>query len=104
MGFPSPAQDYIEHQLTLDNMPGMAPDKRVIETDCGYAAINPPVRVKEGQVLLIRFCERLQFATLAGKSLISDDGESIEGDALDDVEVIGIVSHFCNRVSDDSPF
>ena len=33
-----------------------------------------------------------ELATLRGKSLITDDGEAIESEALDDVTVIGVVT------------
>ncbi|HCM5829940.1 hypothetical protein [Klebsiella pneumoniae] len=33
-----------------------------------------------------------ELATLRGRSLITEDGEAIEGEALDDVTVIGIVT------------
>lgn len=36
-----------------------------------------------------------------GKSLITDDGEAIEGSALEDVEVLGRVTFFINRAIDD---
>ncbi|HIA8182707.1 TPA: hypothetical protein ACWSGR_003752 [Escherichia coli] len=33
-----------------------------------------------------------ELATLRGRSLITEDGEAIEGEALDDVSVIGVVT------------
>lgn len=42
-----------------------------------------------------------QFAKLMGKSLITDDGEAIEGTALEEVEVLGRVTFFINRALDD---
>jgi len=40
-----------------------------------------------------------------GKSLITDDGEAIEGTALEEVEVLGRVTFFINRAlgDDDCP-
>ena len=35
---------------------------------------------------------------MQGKALITPDGESLEGDALDDTTVHGVVTHFLNRV------
>ncbi|EPY0313368.1 hypothetical protein ACW7PL_005790 [Klebsiella pneumoniae] len=32
------------------------------------------------------------FAKVMGRALITDDGEALEGDALDDVTVIGVVT------------
>ncbi|EMP9119162.1 hypothetical protein R7U94_000592 [Klebsiella quasipneumoniae] len=33
-----------------------------------------------------------ELATLRGRSLITEDGEAIDGEALDDVSVIGVVT------------
>lgn len=44
-----------------------------------------------------------ELATLRGKSLITEDGEAIEVDALDDVTVIGVVTFtICDVRSDNS--
>jgi DNA polymerase V len=46
---------------------------------------------------------RNEFAKLYGAALITEDGEAI-GDALDDVEVFGVLTHSLNRVwNDDCP-
>ncbi|CZV49243.1 Uncharacterised protein [Enterobacter hormaechei] len=45
-----------------------------------------------------------QFAKLMGKALITDDGEAIEGEALDDVRLVGVVTHTISPVwVDDNP-
>lgn len=36
-----------------------------------------------------------------GKALITDDGEAIEGQALEDVKVLGRVTFVINRARDD---
>lgn len=47
---------------------------------------------------------RNEFAKLYGSALVTEDGEAIEGDALDEVEVFGVLTHSLNRVgSDDCP-
>ncbi|HBT3720199.1 Uncharacterised protein [Klebsiella pneumoniae] len=43
-----------------------------------------------------------ELATLRGKSLITEDGEAIEGEALDDVTVAGVVTHIICDVRSDS--
>ncbi|EUB42293.1 hypothetical protein N5I39_24540 [Klebsiella pneumoniae] len=47
----------------------------------------------QGSVLLIRLAGELQFAKLMGSSFITAEGESIEGEALEDVEVLGVATH-----------
>lgn len=101
MGFPSPATDYIERRLTPAILCNIGADSRVLETDVGFAVIEPAAKSAPGDVLLI-LCEgRTQFAKLMGQALITDDGEAIEGVALEEVEVLGRVSFFINRAFND---
>lgn len=46
-----------------------------------------------------------ELATLRGKALITEDGEAIEGEALDDVTVIGVVTFtICDVRKDNAVF
>ncbi|ARA26074.1 hypothetical protein AM444_06100 [Enterobacter cloacae complex sp.] len=101
MGFASPATDYVERQLTPEILCHMGADSRVLETDSGFAVIEPAVKKTPGDVLLILCDGHTQFAKLMGKALITDDGEAIEGNALEEVEVLGRVSFFINRAFND---
>ena len=92
MGFPSPAMDYQEQRLTIDLLCGIDGNCRVIETSCGWAVINVALRPEQGDTLLVRMDNRNEFAKLYGSALVTEDGEAIEGDALDDVTVIGVVT------------
>ncbi|HHD2939431.1 hypothetical protein NQ094_05670 [Enterobacter kobei] len=101
MGFASPANDYVERQLSPEVICNMGAESRVLETDVGFAIIEPASKSGPGDVLLI-LCEgRTQFAKLMGQALITDDGEAIEGVALEEVEVLGRVSFFINRAFND---
>lgn len=64
-------------------------------------SVDLSLKVTQGSVLLIRLAGELQFAKLMGESFITEDGEAIEGEALDDVEVIGVVTWLVNRTRDD---
>lgn len=88
MGFASPATDYIEQRVTPASV-CMTPDSRILETSAGYAIIVPVTCPQQGDALLILSGGRTQFAKLMGQSLICDDGEAIEGVALEEVEVLG---------------
>lgn len=101
MGFASPASDYVERQLTPEVLCNMGADSRVLETDLGFAIIEPVVNKTPGDVLLILSDGHTQFAKLMGRALITDDGEAIEGAALEEVEVLGRVTFFINRALDD---
>lgn len=101
MGFVSPASDYIERRLNPEDL--LTTDQsRIVETSEGYAVIEPVAKIPQGEVLLI-LCEGgTQFAKLQGRALITSDGEAIEGEAANDIEVLGRVTFFINRASDDS--
>ncbi|EPQ8921052.1 MULTISPECIES: hypothetical protein [Enterobacter cloacae complex] len=104
MGFPSPATDYVERRLTPAILCNMGADSRVLETDVGFAVIEPATKKTPGEVLLILCDGHTQFAKLMGNALITDDGEAIEGTALEEVEVLGRVTFFINRaLHDDCP-
>lgn len=101
MGFPSPAMDYQEQRLTVDLLCGIDGNCRVIETSCGWAVINVAIRASNGDTLLVTMDGKNQFLKLHGQALITEEGEVIEGDALEDVTVHGVLTHTLNRVSDD---
>lgn len=60
----------------------MGADSRVLETDVGFAVIEPATEKTPGDVLLILCDGHTQFAKLMGKALITDDGEAIEDQRL----------------------
>ena len=93
MGFPSPANDFVETRLTVDSLCQMDANCSVIETSTGYAVINRSLKAEQGNIMLINHCGRTQFAKLMGRSLITDEGEALEGDALDDVNVAGVLTY-----------
>ncbi|HDV8340529.1 hypothetical protein ACB286_00290 [Enterobacter cloacae] len=104
MGFPSPATDYVEQQLSPSILCDIGADSRVIETDIGFAVIEPVVKKTPGDVLLILCDGHTQFAKLMGEALITNDGEAIEGTALEEVQVLGRVTFFINSmINDDRP-
>ncbi|MDE5428069.1 hypothetical protein O1Y96_001691 [Raoultella ornithinolytica] len=82
--FPSPATDYLETRLSADSLCGSGSNNRIIESDCGYAVID--VSLKSN--VLISYDG---LTDLMGRSFITRNGEVIEGDALDDVHVLGVV-------------
>lgn len=68
-------------------------NKLIVETSDGYAVIDVSRRPQQGDTVLIRYDGRMDFAKLMGGALITADGEAIEREALDDVEVGGVVTH-----------
>lgn len=99
--FPSPAADYVESALTVTAACDISANSQVIETDRGYVVLDLSLKVTQGSVLLIRLAGELQFAKLMGESFITEDGEAIEGESLEDVIVVGRVTYFVNRAGED---
>lgn len=93
MGFPSPATDYIERRISITSLCDIGANTRGVETSEGYAVIDVARRPQQGDTVLIRYDGRMEFAKVMGSALITADGEAIEGDALDDVEVGGVITH-----------
>lgn len=85
--------------------PFFPPSASIVETQEGYDVVKIATRFERGDTLLIWFCGRQQHAYWAGDALITDDGEAIEGEALDDVRLVGVVTHTIHPVSsDENPF
>ncbi|EPY4531887.1 hypothetical protein ACXDK5_004919 [Klebsiella quasipneumoniae] len=106
VGFPSPAADYVEGRLTVDKLCGMGPNTRIVQTETGYAVVDFAVKPKQQDTVLIQYSGGTDFAKVMGKAFITRDGEALEGEALDDVVVIGVVTFIINcllKDSDESP-
>lgn len=76
-------------------------NSRVLETSEGYTVIDVSLKARQGDTLAVLADGEMQFVKLAGRELISEDGEAIEGSALEEVEVIGRVTYFINRALGD---
>ncbi len=59
------------------------------------------LKPKQGSQVLIQHGGGTELATLRGRALITEDGEAIEGEALDDVTVVGVVTFVINRIGKD---
>ncbi|MBE0135300.1 MULTISPECIES: S24/S26 family peptidase [Klebsiella] len=104
MGFPSPATDYIETALTVNSLCNITANSRVISTDSGFAVLDLSLKAKQGSTVLIRHAGLMEFAKILGREFITMEGEAIEGEALDDVEVIGVVTYTIHDArQDDCP-
>lgn len=102
MGFPSPATDYVESTLTVSSLCGIGANSRVISTDSGFAVLDLSLKAKQGSTVLIRHAGFMEFAKILDRAFITMEGEAIEGEALDDVEVIGVVTYTIHNVMQDS--
>lgn len=104
MGFPSPATDYVESTLTVNSLCNIGANSRVISTDSGFAVLDLSLKAKQGSTVLIRRVGSMEFAKILGRAFITMEGEAIEGESLDEVEVIGVVTYTIHDARhDDSP-
>ncbi|WP_411195130.1 hypothetical protein ACHQI3_17025 [Raoultella planticola] len=101
MGFPSPATDYVETRLSADSLCGTGPSTRIIETKAGYAVIDVSLKPRQQSTVLIAYDGLTDFAKVMGRAFITRDGGAIEGDALDDVHVLGVVTFIIIDVRED---
>lgn len=104
MGFPSPAQDYVQRPLCLNELFNVNGNTLLIETSSGWAVIDKSRRPDPGIVLLANVDGYNQFARWMGDALITEEGEAIEGEALDGVTVIGPVIALINAVDRDEDY
>lgn len=61
-----------------------------------YAFVQPVTTPLDGTRVLVAAFGQMQFAVLMGGVLITEDGESIEDAALEDVNVLSVVTFFLN--------
>ena len=80
--------------MTIDVICGVDNNCRVIETLCGWAVIKVSLNPERGDTLLVSMDGRNQFVKLLGQALITEEGEAIEGEALNDVTVLGVLTKY----------
>ncbi|MDX4798235.1 hypothetical protein SG001_18375 [Klebsiella pneumoniae] len=97
MGFPSPASDFVEQRLSVNSICNVGPNTRVFERDGGYVVLDISLKPKQGSQVLIQHGGGTDFAKIMGRAFITRDGEALEGEALDDVTVVGVVTFVINR-------
>ncbi|MCJ1841459.1 hypothetical protein JQ771_24305 [Klebsiella quasipneumoniae subsp. similipneumoniae] len=97
VGFPSPAADYVEVRLTVYKLCGTGLNTWIVQAGTGYAVVGISVKPKQGDTVLIQHGGGTDFVKIMGKAFITRDGEALEGEALDDLAVIGIVTFIINR-------
>lgn len=89
-------------QQTLDSICGVSATTGLMPTANGYALVEAnPGKLEQGCTVVLSLYGRQQFAKLMGRSFITEDGEAIEGESLEDVIVVGRVTYFVNRAGED---
>ncbi|EOW6741598.1 hypothetical protein ACOZ0W_000685 [Cronobacter dublinensis] len=68
-------------------------NSRIVETSTGYAVIDNSMLPTIGSTVLFSLYGNVQFGFITKHRIITDDGETLEGTTLDDVEIAGVVTH-----------
>lgn len=89
MGFQSPAQDYVESRLDLNRLFAPRPDHMIrIETPGGFALIDRSIQAKPGDTVAFQFDDYPQLGKFFSTGIITQDGETIDGEGLDRIIVL----------------
>ncbi|WP_431022590.1 DNA polymerase V [Erwinia rhapontici] len=92
MGFPSPAMDYIEDRPCLNRLFVHHPAATsFIEFGGLNYVVDAALTPRDGDTLCYEMFGELAIGKMMGGCIITPDGESIEGEALSEVIVMGKV-------------
>lgn len=93
MGFPSPAKDFIEQRLDLNALLVARPGTTLkVDTVSGFALVDRSLMPQTGDTVAFELFGINQFGRVYPACIITEDGEAVEGDALEEVRVIGVVT------------
>ncbi|MCX2201454.1 phage repressor protein [Pantoea agglomerans] len=93
MGFPSPASDYIERRIDLNDV--LMPHRNnmiLIETPYGFVLADKSLKPAPGDQIAFQIGEFPQLGRLFSTGIITSDGETIDGEGLDGIIVLGKVT------------
>ncbi|MBN1088830.1 phage repressor protein [Pantoea sp. 1B4] len=93
MGFPSPANDYVEGRIDLNKllMPHPA-HMLMIETPAGFAIVDRTAKGQTGDKVAFQLADYSQLGRLFRTGIITSDGETIDGEGLEGIIVLGKVT------------
>ncbi|MEN4597880.1 phage repressor protein [Pantoea agglomerans] len=93
MGFPSPATDYVEKRIDLNDV--LMPHRNnmiLIETADGFVLADKSLTPVPGDKVAFQLGEFPQLGRLFSSGIISSDGETIDGESMDGIVVLGKVT------------
>lgn len=98
MGFPSPAQDYVEGRIDLNTL--LMPHRTNIifmEIPEGFVIVDRSLKTKPGDTVAFQIGEyqlddNLRLGKMFSSGIITQDGETIDGEGLEGVIVLGKVT------------
>ncbi|MCQ4105140.1 phage repressor protein [Erwinia persicina] len=93
MGFPSPAKDYIEPRLDLNEIFILHPAATtLVQYDGITYIVDAALTPRDGDTLCYEIFGEQGIGKLMGGCIVTPDGECIEGEVLNDVVVMGKVT------------
>lgn len=101
MSYTSPVLANTETPMTLASLCRLDGKYRAIEISSGFVVVDITRPPQSGDTVAFSFCGGMQFAKVQGESLITPDGDVIEGDALDDVRVAGVAIFLIKEINND---
>lgn len=106
MGFPSPASDYVEGRIDLNKLLMPHPTHMMmIETPVGFAIVDRTMQGRTGDKVAFQLGDYSQLGRLFKTGIITSDGETIDGEGLEGIIVLGKVTYEIMSVWHDSvPF
>ncbi|MEN4571824.1 phage repressor protein [Pantoea agglomerans] len=93
MGFPSPASDYIERRIDLNDV--LMPHRNnmiLIETPDGFVLADKSLKPAPGDKIAFQIGEFPQLGKLFRTGIITSDGETIDGEGMEGIIVLGKVT------------
>jgi len=93
MGFPSPAADFVEKRIDLNAvlMPNPVNVLR-LETPEGFVLVDRSVTAKPGDTVAFQFDDYPRLGKLFRSGIITQDGETIDGEGLEGIIILGKVT------------
>lgn len=93
MGFPSPASDYIERRIDLNDV--LMPHRNnmiLIETPDGFVLADKSLKPAPGDKIAFQIGEFPQLGRLFSTGIITSDGDTIDGEGMEGIIVLGKVT------------
>ncbi|MEN4977525.1 hypothetical protein ABEI05_05285 [Erwinia billingiae] len=102
MGFPSPAQDYVETRIDLNKICQVRPTVSLFEIDGVIHLMDSGAMPCSGDMLCFELYGERAVGKLIGQSIITRDGEALGAAAMEDIVVLGKLTFMVSNYHDDS--
>lgn len=99
MGFQSPAQDYMERRLSVNDLVVHNPASTVVvKLDDGLLVIDRSSRVATGDKVALLHAGEALVALMGERCLITADGQRIAGEELENVVMLGKITYEITKI------